>query len=153
LDRFQKLALWLLRDARDSAHLLDSFDVWTPVMLKLGRTRSGRHSLEVLFTYMFQVIDPMKQEELRAKIRTLASRSEEVATTIAEYLRREGRKEGRKRGIKEGLKKGRQKGRQEVASTHCAACSPSSSRPLAQNTRPACKQRSRRRSTAISDAC
>ena len=33
LAAFQKLALWLLRDARDSARLLDSFDAWSPAML------------------------------------------------------------------------------------------------------------------------
>ena len=33
---FQKLALWLLRDARDSARLLDSFDAWRPAMLEVG---------------------------------------------------------------------------------------------------------------------
>jgi predicted transposase YdaD len=111
LGTFQKLALWLLRDARDSVRLLNSFDVWMPVMLRLERTRSGRDSLEVLFTYMFQVIDPMKHEELRAKIRTLGSRSEEVAMTIAEYLRKEGRKEGLKKGLEKGRKEGRKEGR------------------------------------------
>jgi hypothetical protein len=30
LPAFPKLALWLLRDARDSARLLDSFDAWIP---------------------------------------------------------------------------------------------------------------------------
>jgi hypothetical protein len=42
LPAFPKLALWLLRYARDSARLLDSFDAWTPSMLELERTRSGR---------------------------------------------------------------------------------------------------------------
>jgi hypothetical protein len=35
LPAFPKLALWLLRDARDSARLLDSFDNWG------GRIRTG----------------------------------------------------------------------------------------------------------------
>lgn len=42
LPAFPRLALWLLRDARDSERLLDSFDGWVPAMLELGRTRSGR---------------------------------------------------------------------------------------------------------------
>jgi hypothetical protein len=71
LGAFQKLALWLLRDARDSARLLDSFDAWIPAMLELERSRSGRDSLGVLITYMFQVIDPVNEEELHAKIRQL----------------------------------------------------------------------------------
>jgi hypothetical protein len=68
-------------------------------MLAIGRTRSGLNSLAVLITYMFRLIDPMNLDSLRAKIRTLGSRTEEVAMTIAEHLRREGRKEGRKEGL------------------------------------------------------
>ena len=111
LGAFQKLALWLLRDARDPARLLASFDAWIPAMLEVGRTRSGRDSLGMLITYMFQVIDPMNLDELRAKIRELGSRSEEVAMTIAEYLHEQGRKEGLEAGIKKGIKKGRKEGR------------------------------------------
>ena len=83
---FPRLALWLLRDARDSARFLDSFDAWVPAMLELGRTRSGRDRLATLITYMLQVIDPMNLGRLRAKLRTLGSRTEEVAMTIAEQL-------------------------------------------------------------------
>jgi len=111
LPAFAKLALWLLRDARDSARLLASIDAWIPSMLELQRTRSGRNSFAVLLRYMFEVIDPMHRNELRAKIRLLGSRTEEVAMTIAEQLRKEGRKEGLEKGIKKGLKKGREEGR------------------------------------------
>jgi predicted transposase YdaD len=107
LGAFQKLALWLLRDARDSARLLDSFDVWIPAMLELERTRSGRDSLGVLITYMFQVIDPVNEEELHAKIRELGPRIEEVTMTIAEQLHKQGRKKGREEGLKKGRKEGR----------------------------------------------
>jgi len=113
LPAFPKLALWLLRDARDSARLVASFDAWIPSMLELDRTRSGRNSFAVLLTYMFEVIDPMHQDALRAKIRMLGSRTEEAAMTIAEQLRKEGRKEGREKGIKKGRKEGREEGREE----------------------------------------
>jgi len=91
LGAFPKLALWLLRDARDPAGLLASFDAWIPSMLELGRTRAGLARLAVLITYMFRVIDPVNQEELRAKIRALGPRIEEVAMSIAEHLYEEGR--------------------------------------------------------------
>jgi predicted transposase YdaD len=125
LAAFPKLALWLLRDARDPARLLDSFEVWTPWMLELGRTQAGRNRFAVLITYMFQVIDPMNLDELHAKIRALGSRSEEVAMTIAEQLHEQGRKKGReeglkkgheeglKKGLKRGLRKGHKEGREE----------------------------------------
>jgi hypothetical protein len=98
LAAFPKLALWLLRDARDPAGLLASFDAWIPAMLELGRTRAGLARLAVLITYMLRVIDPVNQEELRAKIRALGPRIEEVAMNIAEHLHEEGRKKGREEG-------------------------------------------------------
>jgi len=110
---FQKFALWLLRDARDPAGLLDSFDAWIPAMLALRRTRSGRDHFAMLITYMFQVIDPVNQEALHVKIRQLGPRSEKVAMTIAEQLHKQGRKKGLEEGIKKGLKRGLRKGRQE----------------------------------------
>ena len=102
LGAFQKLALWLLRDARDPERLLDSFDYWIPAMLEVVRTRSGLDRLNVLITYMFQVISPMHLEALRAKLRTLSSHTEEVAMTIAEHFREEGRQEGREEGRQAG---------------------------------------------------
>jgi hypothetical protein len=84
--------------ARDPERLLDSFELWIPSMLEVGRTRAGLDRLKVLITYMFQVIDPMYLDRLRAKIRELGIRSERVAMTIAEYLHKEGLKKGVKKG-------------------------------------------------------
>jgi len=67
-------------------------------MLELSRTRVGLDRLNVLITYMFQVIDPMHLEELHAKLRQLGSPAEEVAMTIAEHLHEEGRKKGHEEG-------------------------------------------------------
>jgi len=76
-------------------------------MLELSRTRLDLDRLNVLLTYMFQVIDPMHLEELRAKLRQLCSNAEEVAMTIAEHLHEEGRKKGHEEGHKEGRREGR----------------------------------------------
>jgi predicted transposase YdaD len=113
LGAFQKLALWLLRDARDPVCPLASFDFWIPSMLEISRTRSGLDRLKVLITYMFQVIDPLHLEELHAKLRALGAHTEEVAMTIAEHLHEEGRKKGREEGRKKGREEGRKKGREE----------------------------------------
>ncbi|HEX2691477.1 MAG TPA: hypothetical protein VHN14_32925 [Kofleriaceae bacterium] len=110
LAAFSKLALWLLRDARDSRLLLDSFAFWIPWMLELGRSRVGRESVTVLFRYMCEVIDPRHLEELRAKIQTLGPRIERIAMTIADHFREEGLKQGQKKGLKQGLEKGLKKG-------------------------------------------
>jgi Putative transposase, YhgA-like len=91
LGAFQKLALWLLRDGRDPAELLNSFDSWTSTMLQAERGPSGIEVLQALFTYMFRVVHPVHLDDLRAKIRWLGRRAEETAMTIAEYLHKEGR--------------------------------------------------------------
>jgi flagellar biosynthesis/type III secretory pathway protein FliH len=62
---------------------------------------------------MFRVISPLHLEPLRAKLRTLGSRTEELAMTIAEQLRKEGIQEGLKKGHEKGLKKGLKKGREK----------------------------------------
>ena len=102
LDNPELLIVLLLRDAREPVQPLASFDFWIPSMLELSRTRLGLDRLNVLLTYMFQVIDPMHLEELRAKLRQLGSHTEEVAMTIAEHLHEEGRKKGHEEGRKEG---------------------------------------------------
>jgi flagellar biosynthesis/type III secretory pathway protein FliH len=50
---------------------------------------------------MFRVVDPVNQDELRAKIRLLGPHAEESAMTIAEQLHEEGRQEGRQEGRRE----------------------------------------------------
>jgi hypothetical protein len=99
---FQKLALWMLRDARDPVRLLDGFDAWGPTILEAGRTRSGLEAIEVLIRYLFQILDPVYFDILRAKLQELGTRSTEIAMTIAEYLEEQGRKKGREEGRLEG---------------------------------------------------
>lgn len=92
---FQRLALWLLRDARDPERLLAGFDAWSPTILEAGRPRSGLEAITVLIHYLFQVLDPMYFDAFRAKLDKLGARSKEIAMTIAEYLEEKGRHEGR----------------------------------------------------------
>lgn len=98
LAAFQKLALWLLRDARDPARLLDSFGTWSSAMVELLTGPEGSELFATLTRYMFLVVDPVHRELLRAKIRLLGPRAEEIAMTIAEQLIEEGRQEGRQEG-------------------------------------------------------
>lgn len=101
LAAFQKLALWLLRDARDPVRLLDSFGAWHSTMLELLTGSGGPESFDTLIRYMFRVVDPVHREVLRAKLRLLGPRAEEIVMTIAEQLIEEGRQEGREQGRQE----------------------------------------------------
>jgi hypothetical protein len=98
LAAFQKLALWLLRDARDPVRMLDSFETWSSTMTELLDGPDGLASFDTLIRYMFRVVDPVHRETLRAKIRLLGPRAEEIVMTIAEQLIEEGREEGRQEG-------------------------------------------------------
>jgi flagellar biosynthesis/type III secretory pathway protein FliH len=110
---FQKLALWLLRDARDPERLLNGFDAWIPTILQAGQTRSGRDSINVLVRYLFHTLDPVYFDIVRAKLEQLGTRSREIAMTIAEYLEEQGRKKGREEGLQEGRQEGLQEGLRE----------------------------------------
>jgi hypothetical protein len=60
-----------------------------------GRTNPGRVPLHVLFVHMFRVIDPSYRDQLRAKVRKLSPRLQEVAMSIADLLHDEGFAKGR----------------------------------------------------------
>jgi hypothetical protein len=113
LAAFQKLALWLLRDARAPRRLLDSFDTWIGAFGEAERAPAGNDAITALLTYLFRVIGPVHRDELRAKIRKLGPRTEEISMTIAEQLHEEGLEEGLAKGRKEGLAQGREKGLEE----------------------------------------
>jgi flagellar biosynthesis/type III secretory pathway protein FliH len=111
LAAFQKLVLWLLRDARAPRRLLDSFDTWIETFAETARAPTGVDAMATLLTYLFRVIGPVHRSELRAKIRQLGTTAEEISMTIAELLHEEGREEGLAKGREEGFAKGREEGR------------------------------------------
>ena len=67
LAAFQKLALWLLRDARAPRRLLQSFDTWIEAFGEAERAPAGVDAITALLTYLFQVIRPVHRSALRAK--------------------------------------------------------------------------------------
>lgn len=103
LAAFQKLALWLLRDARDPARLLASFDAWASTMLQLLQAPSGMHAFAILAIYMFPVIGPMNRSDLHAKIHRMSAAAEKVAMSIADEIHEEGRQEGLQAGRVDAL--------------------------------------------------
>ena len=117
LPAFPKLALWLLRDARDRKRLLRNFDSWIDLFEEVERGPDGRDALTSLIVYLFRVIDPRHHDELRAKLRLLGSRTKDIAMSIYDMLLQQGfakgEKEGRAKGRKEGRAEGRKEGRAE----------------------------------------
>jgi DNA-directed RNA polymerase specialized sigma24 family protein len=107
LPAFPKLALWLLRDARDRRRLLDNFDAWVNTFEEAERGPDGRDAITALLTYLFRVIDPKHHDELRAKLRQLGSHTEEITMSIIDMWVEQGREQGRKQGVEQGREQGR----------------------------------------------
>jgi hypothetical protein len=101
----QRLALWLLRDARDPARLLAAFDAWIPAFVEAGQGRSGLDTLHVLLEYMFGVVDGVTRDALRAKLHALGASTEEIAMTIAELYQAEGHEKGLAKGRVDTLRR------------------------------------------------
>ncbi len=99
LGALPKLALWLMRDARNPTALNESMDRWAPLLESVINARSGRAALLRLLRYITLVARDLRWPEFRAKIREFAPRVEEdVMTTIAEQLWAEGEARGEARG-------------------------------------------------------
>jgi predicted transposase/invertase (TIGR01784 family) len=108
LTAFPKLALWALRDARDTERLLDNLGYWASAFHEARRTPSGILSLAQLVRYIALVTDEMHFDMFRAKLREVeAPKAKEIVMTIAERLRHEGRVEGIVEGRVEGHVEGR----------------------------------------------
>ena len=110
---FQKLALWLLRDARKPSRLLAQFAAWIDEWNEVEQDLLRPDAFGTLIRYVFHVVDPRYRDALRAKLALLGSRAKESAMTIAEQLHEEGRQQGHQEGRQQGHQEGRQQGHQE----------------------------------------
>jgi hypothetical protein len=113
LPAFPKLALWLLRDARDPRRLLANFDAWIDTFADAERGPDGSDAMTTLLVYLFQVVDPLHHDELRAKVGQLGPHTEEIIMSIVDMWHEQGRAKGRQEGREEGRMEGRSEGRVE----------------------------------------
>ncbi len=98
LAAFQKLALWLLRDARDPVRLLESFGTWASTLIEVQQAPSGIDAFSLLLTYMFRVVGKANQSNLQARIRQMNQHTEETEMSIADAFVEEGRVVGLMQG-------------------------------------------------------
>ncbi len=91
LAAFQKLALWLLRDARDPVRLLQSFGTWASTLVEVQRAPAGIDAFSILLTYMFRVVGKANRANLQARIRQMSQYTEETEMSIADEIHEEGR--------------------------------------------------------------
>ena len=108
-----RLALWLMRDARDAARLLRRLVRWIPDIDRLARLPNGERALEPLLRYVALVSSDLQLEQIRAILEDRVPIAEAVTMTIAEQLRAEGEAKGRTEGEAKGRTEGEAKGRTE----------------------------------------
>lgn len=107
LDEQAKVALWLMRDARDAAVLLRRIADWTDSLEAVALGPRGDDAMLRLLRYVAVVSDDMHLDLFRATLMGLAPATERLTMTIAEQLRAEGRIEGEAAGIAKGEAKAR----------------------------------------------
>lgn len=101
LAAFQKLALWLLRDARDPVRLLQNFGTWASTLLEVRRAPAGIDAFSILLTYMFRVVGKANRATLQARIRQMnqyTEETEEPEMSIYDEMVEEGRVVGLAQG-------------------------------------------------------
>ena len=97
-----RLALWLMRDARDGALLLQRLVDWLGELEELARTPGGERALAPLLHYVANVSPDLQLEEFRAILNGRAPAAESITMTIAEQLRAEGKAQGVAQGVAQG---------------------------------------------------
>jgi putative YhgA-like transposase len=98
LAAFQKLALWLLRDARDPVRLLGSFETWVSTLVEVQRAPAGIDAFATLLMYMFRVVGKANQANLQARILQMSQHAEEAEMSIYDAIHEEGRAVGLAQG-------------------------------------------------------
>ena len=97
-----RLALWLMRDARDSALLLRRLVDWADELEALARMPGGERALAPLLRYVADVSPDLQLEQFRVILAGRAPAAESITMTIAEQLRAEGKAQGVAEGVLRG---------------------------------------------------
>lgn len=116
LQAFPKLALLLLRDARDLERLDRAFRRWRELFLEVLHADGGADAVSQVLHYIATVVGEVRFEEFRATLTKQLPQLDDAAMTIAEELHQRGHQQGLREGLQEGLQKGLQKGRAEQLS-------------------------------------
>ena len=92
--RQARLALWLLRDARDGALLLQRLVDWIGELEELARMPGGERASGPLLSYVVRVSSDLQLEQFRAILKEQPPATESITMTIAEQLLAEGMAQG-----------------------------------------------------------
>ena len=113
LAAFPRLALWALRDARDSDRLPARLHLWTSALHEAAGAPNGITALAQLVHYAKLVLNAEHYLQFRVKLKEVAPEVERQVMTVLDLLQQESRAEGRQQGRAEGHQQGRAEGHQE----------------------------------------
>lgn len=99
------LTLWLMRDARDGAALLQHIADWAEMLEALALAPGGQDAMTRLLRYIVLVSDDLQLAQIRDMLKGRAPAAESLTMTIAEQLRAEGEAKGRVEGEAKGTAK------------------------------------------------
>jgi predicted transposase/invertase (TIGR01784 family) len=94
----RKLALWLLRDARDIQRLFDELPSWAPQFEEALASESGLQLVAVMFRYIMLVHADIRFDDLLARVSTMSPAIQRSIMTTGEMLMAEGREAGHEAG-------------------------------------------------------
>lgn len=95
----RKLALWLLRDARDLERLFDELPRWAPQFEEALASESGLQLVAVMFRYIMLVHADIRFDDLLARVSTMSPAIQRSIMTTGEMLMEAGRQEGRQQAL------------------------------------------------------
>ncbi len=114
LAAFPRLALWVLRDAREPDRLHARLHLWTSALIEAAAAPNGITALAQLVHYAKLVLDAERYQQFRAKLRELAPDVERQVMTVLDLLQQQSHAEGRQQGRAEGRQQGRAEGQQST---------------------------------------
>jgi predicted transposase YdaD len=109
LPPFPKVALWVLRDARDVEALFVSLAAWAGELERLVRADPEGQDIQVVLRYILRVAGNTPFETLRQRIVEVAPALSEPMATAAEELFEQGKQQGIQQGLQQGLQQGAEK--------------------------------------------
>lgn len=104
LAAFPKLTLWLLRDGREIAALLDHLAAWGAELERLVHEDPSREDVLVVLRYILRVSGEVTYETLRQHIAAVAPALEEPMASAEQQLIERGIEKGIERGIERGMR-------------------------------------------------
>ena len=100
---FPKVALWLMRDARDIETLLERLTQWAATWEAIAHAPNGTAAIFRLMHYLVMLFEQVHIDRFHARLAMVAPTAQELAMTYGEQLLAQGKAEGKAEGMAQGM--------------------------------------------------